>query len=88
MNKTYQLSLLDFKSSIAACLCKQNKEGQRKRGRPSSSVEGEIQLKKSHWPQFTEKRGCSKKTWMYWCTQSALYKMQTSLFYSKFKLFN
>jgi hypothetical protein len=39
MNKTDQLSLLDFKSSVAACLCKQNKEGQRKRGRPSPSVE-------------------------------------------------
>jgi hypothetical protein len=46
MNKTDQLSLLDFKSSVAACLCKQNKEGLRKRGRPSSSVECEIQLKK------------------------------------------
>jgi hypothetical protein len=50
MNKTDQLSLLDFKSSVTACLCKQNKEGQRKRGRPSSSVECEIQLKKKMGP--------------------------------------
>jgi hypothetical protein len=50
MNKTDQLSLLDFKSSVAACLCKQYKEGQRKRGRPRSSVECEIQLKTKMGP--------------------------------------
>jgi hypothetical protein len=46
VSKSDQLSLLDFKSTVAACLCKQNKDGQRKRGRPSSSIETAIQLKK------------------------------------------
>ncbi|XP_049799919.1 piggyBac transposable element-derived protein 3-like [Schistocerca nitens] len=47
VRKLDQLSLLDFKATVAACLCKQNKDGQKKRGRPSSSsTETAIQLKK------------------------------------------
>ncbi|KAJ8897203.1 hypothetical protein PR048_002549 [Dryococelus australis] len=46
-NKKDQLSLLDFKASVATCLFKQNKDGQKKRGRPSSSsIENQIHLKK------------------------------------------
>ncbi|XP_049958238.1 piggyBac transposable element-derived protein 2-like [Schistocerca serialis cubense] len=47
VRKLDQLSLLEFKVTVAACLCKQNKDGQKKRGRPSSSsMETAIQLKK------------------------------------------
>ncbi|XP_049772359.1 piggyBac transposable element-derived protein 2-like [Schistocerca cancellata] len=47
VRKLDQLSLLDFKATVAACLCKQNKDGQKKRGSPSSSsMETAIQLKK------------------------------------------
>ncbi|XP_046993860.1 piggyBac transposable element-derived protein 3-like [Schistocerca americana] len=47
VRKLDQFSLLEFKATVAACLCKQNKDGQKKRGRPSSSsMETAIQLKK------------------------------------------
>ncbi|XP_050502828.1 piggyBac transposable element-derived protein 2-like [Diabrotica virgifera virgifera] len=47
VRKDDELSLLDFKASIAACLCQEGKERLEKRGRPSLSIiEQEIEQKR------------------------------------------
>lgn len=51
--KKEQLDLLMFKASVASCLCEQNKDLSRKRGRPSLSVDAEIEKKKKRGPVAT-----------------------------------
>nr|XP_050033781.1 piggyBac transposable element-derived protein 2-like [Dermacentor andersoni] len=48
--KKHQLDLVAFKASLASCLCNQNKDVMKKRGRPSLSVEGELEKKKRRGP--------------------------------------
>jgi hypothetical protein len=51
MSKKEQMSLLQFKASVAVCLCQQNKEKQKKYGRPSSSsLEHQLEEKKRKRP--------------------------------------
>lgn len=49
-NKENVLLLVDFKMAVAECLCKANKTLLKKRGRPSTSLEAEIQSKKVRGP--------------------------------------
>ncbi|KAH7975557.1 hypothetical protein HPB52_003168 [Rhipicephalus sanguineus] len=48
--KKEQLDLLAFKASLASCLCAQNKDMMKKRGRPSLSVEAQLEKKKRRGP--------------------------------------
>lgn len=48
--KKEQLDLLSFKISVATCLSAQNKDMMKKRGRPSLSVEAELEKKKRRGP--------------------------------------
>jgi hypothetical protein len=56
MSKKEQMSLLQFKASVAACLCQQNKERQVKRGRQSSSsLEHQLEEKGQLHQSLTKK---------------------------------
>ncbi|KAL3223996.1 hypothetical protein MRX96_027063 [Rhipicephalus microplus] len=48
--KKEQQDLLAFKASIASCLCNEKEDMMKKRGRPSLSVEAELEMKKRRGP--------------------------------------
>lgn len=50
LTQNAQLSLLDFKIDIAHCLCKENKGGLKRKGRPSQSTESALDGKKHRRP--------------------------------------
>ncbi|MGH0144424.1 UNVERIFIED_CONTAM: hypothetical protein FKN15_011063 [Acipenser sinensis] len=49
IQKKEQLSLLEFKTEVASCLCKQNKINLKRKGRPSHCVETRLDEKRQRW---------------------------------------